>query len=313
MGSVGQTADEVRPLSRRLYLDYARWFQEQKGIEPRPQRITVLRQEGSRFIAEAGDVVYDAATVVLAIGFENFKNLPAGLCSLLPPGSYSHTCDVVDFERFAGKDVLIVGGRQSAFESAALIAEAGARNVHLSYRHGTPRFERSDWSFVDPLMQRFLEEPSWFRRLDEDERAALNRRFWEAGRLRLEPWLGPRIARDNVRLHPNSSIASCEENEGVLQIRLDSGDGFTVDDVLLATGYRVDVDKVPFLDPALLELVEKADGFPELDEHFESSAPGLYFTSMMATRDFGSFFAFTVSARVAARLIGDAVRERLRS
>ena len=39
----------------------------------------------------------------------------------------------------------------------------------------------------------------------------------------------------------------------------------------------------------------------------QTSAPGLFATSMMATQDFGPFFAFTVSARTSARLIGAAV------
>jgi hypothetical protein len=50
------------------------------------------------------------------------------------------------------------------------------------------------------------------------------------------------------------------------------------------------------------------DGFPVLDEHFESTVPGLFITSMPAGRDFGPFFGFTVSARTSAKLIGMALR-----
>ena len=96
--SIGRTPEQVRPLSRQTYLDYTHWFQEQKVIQPRPQRITSLRREGSRFVTEAGDVVYEAGNVVLAIGFECFKNLPLDLCAKLPAGRYGHTCDVVEFD-----------------------------------------------------------------------------------------------------------------------------------------------------------------------------------------------------------------------
>ena len=41
-----------------------------------------------------------------------------------------------------------------------------------------------------------------------------------------------------------------------------------------------------------------------LDEHFQTSVPGLYITSLAATRDFGSFLAFTVSVRAQAKIIG---------
>jgi thioredoxin reductase len=316
LNATGRRAEDVRPLSRDLYLEYCTWFQKQKGIEPRPQRVAALRfdEASSRFVAEAGDITYDAANVALAVGFEYFKNVPAELRNLLPPERLGHTCDIVDFQPFEGRDVLIIGGRQSAFESAALIAEAGANRVHVSYRHDTPTFETSDWSWVGPLMERFLVEPDWYRRLSDDEKADLNRRFWAEGRLRLEPWLAPRIERDNVFLHPHSAVVSCSDVQGRMHVGLDNAEELSVDDVLLATGYRVDVAKVPFLTNGdILPRLSLADGFPALNERLESSVPGLYFTSMAATRDFGSFFGLTVSARVAAQIVANAVQERLKA
>ena len=48
------TPADVEPLSRRFYLDYTRWFQEQKGINPIPdyvQRLDVVEDSDSRFRA----------------------------------------------------------------------------------------------------------------------------------------------------------------------------------------------------------------------------------------------------------------------
>jgi len=45
-----------------------------------------------------------------------------------------------------------------------------------------------------------------------------------------------------------------------------------------------------------------------VDEHFQSNIPGLFFTSMCAMQDFGPFFAFTVSVRASAALIGAALQ-----
>ena len=97
-----------------------------------------------------------------------------------------------------------------------------------------------------------------------------------------------------------------------LEVRLDSGDVLTVDHVVFATGYKVDLAKVPFLAKGLLSSVGVRDGFPVLDEHFQTSVPGLYITSLAATRDFGSFLAFTVSVRAQAKIIGRSVAEALR-
>jgi hypothetical protein len=86
-----------------------------------------------------------------------------------------------------------VGGRQSAFEWAALLAEKGAEEVHVVHRHDPPVFETSDWGFTDELMGLTAEIPGWFRNLPAPEREAIARRFWAEGRLKLEPWLTPRL------------------------------------------------------------------------------------------------------------------------
>ena len=67
--------------------------------------------------------------VVLAVGFGNFAHVPPELESLFPRDRYDHTRDLVDFGRLRDKRVLIVGGRQSAFEWAALMREAGVSGV----------------------------------------------------------------------------------------------------------------------------------------------------------------------------------------
>jgi FAD-dependent urate hydroxylase len=52
---------------------------------------------------------------------------------------------LTDPSRLAGARVLIVGGRQSAFETAALVAEAGAERVDVVHRHEPAAFTTADW------------------------------------------------------------------------------------------------------------------------------------------------------------------------
>ena len=54
----------------------------------------------------------------------------------------------------------------------------------------------------------------------------------------------------------------------------------------------------------LLKGLKCTDGFPDLDNFFQSNIPGLFITSMPATKYFGLFFAFTVSVLGSARIIG---------
>jgi thioredoxin reductase len=205
-----------------------------------------------------------------------------------------------------GKRVLIVGGRQSAFEWAAILADEGAAQVHVSHRHDSPAFAPSDWSWVNPLVDAMVDRPGWFRCLPKAEQDALAKRLWIEGRSKVEPWLKARVMRPGVTLWPRTRLVSCEETSGGLAAKLDNGRTLLVDHVILATGYRVQIERVPFLS-GLLEPPAVEDGFPVLDEHFQTSIPGLYITSMPATRDFGPFFAFTVSVRTSARLIGRAL------
>jgi hypothetical protein len=60
----------------------------------------------------------------------------------------------------------------------------------------------------------------------------------------------------------------------------------------------------------VFDQIEIDGGFPVLDSTFQMSTPGLFATSMLATRDFSSLFAFTVAVRVSSRVIGDAVLAR---
>ena len=308
----GKRCSDVEPLSRGLYLDYAAWFQQEKAITATETTVHALIQEGSDLVAITRDGRrIRSRSVVLAIGFGYFAHVPPELAPMFPRDSYDHTCDFVDFRQLKGRRVLIIGGRQSAFEWAALIREAGAEAIHVSYRHATPLFTASDWSWVNGLVDRISADPGWYRRLSPDEKNQLNQRFWEEGRLKLEPWLAGRIDHPNVHLHPHSNVRGTNPGNSGLDVTLDNGDAFTVDRVVFATGYRVDLSRVPFLANGLLPSLKVRDGFPELDIHFQTNVPGLYVTSLAATRDFGSFLGFTVSVRAQARVIGDAIRQQL--
>jgi thioredoxin reductase len=307
----GQRPSDVEPLTLDFYLEYASWFEQVKGIHSRSVQVLRLDQSDGGFAATLDDdSVVTADRVLLALGFASFANIPQELAALIPAERSSHTCDCVALDRFAGQRVLIVGGRQSAFEWAALLAEAGARRVHVCHRHDTPSFTHSDWSWVDPLVARIANEPGWYRGLSSAEREALDARFWAEGRLKLEPWLGPRVYRDEIAIHPKTRIVGCESSASALQIRLDVGDVLEVDHVIYATGYKVDLARASLLQAGnLLDRIECLDGFPVLDTSLQTTVPGLFITSLPAARDFGLFFAFTAAVRASARIVGRALTQ----
>jgi cation diffusion facilitator CzcD-associated flavoprotein CzcO len=296
---------DVDPLPIGLFLDYAEWFRRAKGIGVREDLVVDLTKPDDRFeaVLESGErIVADA--VVAAPGIRNFTNLPAWAGSV-PAERAAHTCDLVRFEDLSGARVLIVGGRQSAYEWAALLLEHGAARVDLVHRHDVPRFERVSWTFVDAYMETTLRVPGWWRSLPKAEQDAITRRFWEVGRLTLEYWLTPRLASPAIRRWPGTEVVRAEPTAtGDLTVRLSNGDDLRVDQVIFACGYRADLARVPYL-AGVLDRVEVADGFPALDEAFGASLPGLYLPGFAATRDFGPFFGFVKGTSAAATLIVD--------
>jgi cation diffusion facilitator CzcD-associated flavoprotein CzcO len=232
--SQGKTPQDVEPLSLAFYLSYADWFQQQKNIQPLPVYIQRLECAGNNFLATAVDgEIINARRVALAPGFKYFSHAPDELTARLPAGRFQHTCEFVDFSSAANRRYLIVGGRQSAFEWAALLLEAGAAAVHLSHRHASPAFAVADWSWVNPLVDSMLADPNWFRRLSQAEKDHFSHRLWAEGRLKVEPWLESRLNADRVRIWPQTEIVSCtQQRDGELAVELSNGEVIDVDEVV---------------------------------------------------------------------------------
>ncbi len=213
------------------------------------------------------------------------------------------------FDASPGSAAWIIGGRQSAFEWAALMMETGTESVDLAFRHETPAFDTSDWSFTDAMIENTLGVRGWFRRLDPAEQRAVHQHFWKVGRLQLEPWLAGRVHRKNVRIWQNSKIAWFREtSRGELEARLDGGDALLADQVICATGYRVDMSRVPYLAAQVASgRLQVSDGFPVLDEDFQTTMPGLYVVGQASMQLFGPFFGFLRGCIASARIVVEAL------
>jgi cation diffusion facilitator CzcD-associated flavoprotein CzcO len=270
----GETPD---PLPIGLFLAYTDWFTEQAGIAVEDERVVALRP-GFEAELESGETVR-ARQVIAAPGIAQFTHTPewAGADAI-------HTCDLVDLDELRGARVLIVGGRQSAYEWAALAVEHGAAHVDVVHRHPQPRFDRVSWRFVDPLIDATLASDGWWRRLPQAERDAIARQFWEVGRLTLEHWLEPRL--QGVQIHADTRDIDPKR--------------FRSDRIVFATGYQADLDRVPYLRGLG---ITTRNGFPVLDAHMQTSIGGLYIPGFAATQDFGPFFGFVKGAPAAAELI----------
>ena len=294
---------EVDPIPIGVFLDYADWFKRAKGIEVREEFVDTLVKADGGFEAtlRSGERIR-ADAVVAAPGIRHYASVP-GWASSLPPGLAAHTCDLVRFDDMAGARVLIIGGRQSAYEWAALSREHGAARIDIVHRHDIPRFERVSWKFVDAHVEQTLAVRGYWRNLPKSEQDAVARRFWEVGRLTLEYWLTPRLAWDGIHRWPGTeAVEVTPVGDDELRVLLSDGTGLAVDRVVFGSGYRADLTKVPYL-AGVLKHVKVSNGFPVLDEAFQTSLDGLYVTGFSATQDFGPFFGFVKGSPAAATLI----------
>jgi len=294
--------EDVDPIPIQVFLDYCDWFRSVKGIDVRETFVAGLTRRDGRFEAtlSGGDrIVADA--VVCAPGIRHYAHVP-DLASSVPAGRAAHTCDVVRFDELAGSRVLIVGGRQSAYEWAALIREHGAERIDVVHRHDVPRFDRVSWAFVDAHVENTINVHGYWRNLPKSEQDSIARRFWEVGRLTLEYWLTPRLDWAGLHRWPGAEVVETRPAGGELGMTLSNGERLDVDHVVFASGYLADLGRVPYL-AGLAGQIECSNGFPVLDEAFGTSLTGLYVIGFSATQDFGPFFGFVKGCPAAATLV----------
>jgi thioredoxin reductase/NAD-dependent dihydropyrimidine dehydrogenase PreA subunit len=94
------------------------------------ERVEEIARNGDSFTVKTSKATYEARSVLLAIGRRGTPRKLGVPGEELPKVVYR----LIDPEQYAGQQVLVVGGGDSALEAAASIAEAGSGGVVLSYR-----------------------------------------------------------------------------------------------------------------------------------------------------------------------------------
>jgi FAD-dependent urate hydroxylase len=296
-----------KPVPIEDFLDYAEWYRLGKEIDPDRRRVAAVARNGNGFELTLDDgSELSAERVVVATGLEPFPRVPA-VFDGVPPALVSHTCQHADLSTFRGQRVLVVGGGQSALESAALLAEAGAR-VEVVARAVTVHWlpwgaaRRQLRSLVYPPTDvggRFsgwvAAAPDVFRRFSPSvQRHVHFRCVRPAG----AGWLISRL--EGVPLTTGLEVEEAWPAGDQVHVKLSDGSARGVDHVLLGTGFEVDVRRYPFLTPELVDGLATVQGHPRLGPGLESSVPGLHFVGAPATASFGPIMRFVVGTWYAA-------------
>src|SRR6266481_2514687 len=304
-----------RPVRRDDFISYGQWFQRQAIPDLDGRRVTRFEAASKcfRVVLDDGQLVW-AQRVVIANGIASFARR---LCqfSAVPPTLASHSSEHHDLGRFTGQRVVVVGGGQSALESAPLLHESGAAvevivrapGVHW-LRYGTRLhtwlhnqanpFRRMLYPPSDigpPGLNWIVDTPDLFRWLPFAVHSRIERR---AIRPAGAGWLRPRM--NGVRITTGRIIICANTVGKQVRLRLDDGTERFVDHILLATGYRVDISRCAFLAPDLVRSLRLVDGYPELTAGFEASLPGLHFLGASAAGTFGPLMRFVAGTKYAA-------------
>lgn len=314
---VAMSSPVSRPIPIRRFIAYGRWFQSRAVPNLEQRKVTEIERDAPGFrVALADGEVVRCRRVIIAGGIGPFAVRPPQFAGI-PLDLASHSSEQRDLARFRGKKVVVIGGGQSALESAALLHERQA-DVELIVRNSAVY-----WTWQRPWLHTFrpvgallyawpdvgpafishaVAKPSLYRSLPRGVQDS-----WRFKSLRPNGvgWLKPRLG--DVRISPGRGVRSAAIRGKRLELKLSDGSERSVDHVLMATGYRVNVRKYEFLSASLRSALFLVDGCPVLTRGFESSVSGLHFLGAPAMWSFGPLMRFVAGADLAARTMTKAV------
>lgn len=313
------------PLSLGGFVRYGQWYQRNAVPNVDSRKITNIRSDpkGFRVTATDGEILIPRR-VVIAAGIGSFAWRPPEFSSL-PSCLVSHTSEHSEFHQFHGQRVLVIGGGQSALESAALLHEAGAegeviartQKIHWLQGWVSKTLHRRLGKFIKELLyaptdvgpagiSQLAARPDLVRKLPRRVQDRLRKRAVRPAGAR---WLVSRLRDVPIRL--GCSVAAVNVVGDRVKIRLDDGSERMVDHVFLGTGYRVDVSKYEFLDPTLANAMDRCNGYPRLNRGLETSVRGLHILGAPAVFwSFGPLMQFVSGARYASRALVQVVANK---
>lgn len=311
-------ADIGSPVPIETFTAYGLEFQRRFLPELEEKMIVSMKKSSGGFEIKLEDgEVFTARRVVMAVGLTHFEYMPPMLAALA--GEFvTHSARHTTFERFKGREVAVIGAGASALDIAALLHQSGVA-VHVVARKPAIRFHDPPDTLHPTFWQQLRTPvtgigPGWklwwctnapfiFRLMPEKFR-------FEKVKTILGPAPGWFIKDEVVGKMPfhlgvNITAANVKNNRVELQLSGANGvaETLTVDHVISATGYKVDLKRLTFVAPEVLSQIRAVQDTPVLSANFESSVSGLYFIGTSSANTFGPLMRFAFGARFAAKRV----------
>ena len=302
------------PVPLETFVQYGLEFQRRLVPALEDKQVTSLNKVQGVFVLRTADgETLAAKRVVLAVGITHFGYVPAPL-SDLSPDYVTHSSQHRKPAAYRGRSVAVVGAGASAVDLAALMHEAGV-DVRIVARRDAIAFQ-SPPGEPRPWSQRLLNPRSelglgWRSRLCTDAPLLFHAMPLQLRLRAVRRHLGPApgwFVKDNVlgrvpmELGVNLTSATVCNKRVRLTMRRSDGVESTlvVDHVIAATGYRVSVRRLEFLDSRLMEQLRCVEDTPVLNRSFETSVAGLYVIGPASANSFGPLARFACGARFTA-------------
>ena len=303
------------PVPREVFCSYGLEFHKRFVPEITEHKVVSLQRssKGFQLTLQNGDVL-NARRVVVAVGLSYYQYIPPELAAL-PESLVTHSSRHTTLEEFKDREVAVVGAGASAIDLAALLHQAGV-SVHVIARvpairfHDAPNNAESSWinrlrapaTGIGPGWKLFMcaKMPLLFRLMPEQFRIEKVRKV-------LGPapcWFTKEQVVGKVKFTLGVAIKEALAQDNRVTLRLlgstNSDTSLSVDHVIAATGYKPNVHRLTFLDPAIIAGLRLVENSPALSSNFESTMPNLYFIGVTAANTFGPLLRFAYGAGFAA-------------
>lgn len=258
----GQEAwDKLDRIPRRDWMDYLRWYRKTLAVPIENETEVIdIRPEGDLIAVETyvkgKGVRRLAKTVVLATGYDGAGQwtVPDFVKQALPESRYDHTNGPVNFGRFQGQRIAILGHAASAFDNANFALQNGAERVDLCFRRlRLPR--------VNP--HRFLETAgtmTHFCELPDQVRWEVAQHFHEVDQPPPMAAFEAVSANPRFRMHPGRPWTAVRLEGDEIVVSTPKGE-LRADHLLLGTGATVSLESRPELRTLSAVILRWQDSF----------------------------------------------------
>lgn len=319
--------DQGLPVRLETFVNYGTEFQRRIVPELENEWVTSVEKndDGFELIFQSGAKAR-ARALVLATGITFYDYIPAEL-EHLGRDKVLHTAHCNDAARYRGKKIVVLGAGASAMDTAAMLHESGAevsviaRSPHIYFGEPPSGRPRPLWQRIrhptsgigSSLRSRIYCDAPWlFHMLPEKLRLRIVKRH-------LGPhsgWPLRERVMGKIPMSPSTTIKHAEPSGDGVMLALAGPDGAErkqyADLVVTGTGYRVDLEKLPFLSAELRAAIPAVNNSPVLSQNFESGVPGLYFIGVSAANSFGPVMRFAFGSDYTARKLAKHLAARAR-